>query len=211
MQNPFSDFFKFLQMSTVWGRWPIVLFILLLIASIAIALMNLRRDAAQRTGVNVYTWLARLFVGGVWFQQTLWKLPPTFTDNPDGVSDGLHYWIPAMGKSAAFGFHRALVNDVVNPNFNFFAFQVWAVETFIAVSLMLGIFTRLGGLLGALMAINLWLGFYNAADEWPWAYFFLILLMGFFVAVRAGRALGLDAMIASRRTGKAGRIISLIT
>src|ERR1700726_1743397 len=43
-----------------------------------------------------------------------------------------------------------------------------------AVSLMLGIFVRFWGVIGALQILNLWLGLYNAAGEWPWTYFFLL-------------------------------------
>jgi hypothetical protein len=42
------------------------------------------------------------------------------------------------------------------------------------VSLMLGIFVRFWGVIGALQILNLWLGLYNAAGEWPWTYFFLL-------------------------------------
>jgi uncharacterized membrane protein YphA (DoxX/SURF4 family) len=139
-------------------------------------------------------------------------MPLTFTDNPDG-SGGLRFWMGEMVQYAAFKPHGALVNDLILPHFKIFAFQVWAGETFIAVSLMLGLFTRLGGLLGTLMAINLWLGLYNRPNEWPWTYFFLILLNGFFVFLRAGRALGIDALIASKTMsgGKGRRVISWIT
>jgi hypothetical protein len=65
----------------------------------------------------------------------------------------------------------------------------------IAVSLMLGLFTRVGGILGALMGINLWLGLYRANYEWPWAYFFLILLQITLTVYAAGRSLGLDALL----------------
>ena len=41
--------------------------------------------------------------------------------------------------------------------------------------LLPGVFTRLGGVLGVLMALNLWLGLYRAPYEWPWEYFFLIM------------------------------------
>ena len=215
MRNPFTDFLNFLQGGTVWGRTPIYIFILLVLASTAISVYNYWRDPRQRTSRNLYTWLARLLIGGMWFQQMRWKLPPHFTDNlADPLNSGLHYWMKEMAKYASFGFHRALVADVMLPNFGFFAYQVWAAETFIAVSLMLGLLTRLGGVLGALMALNLWLGLYNAPHEWPWAYFFLILLMGFFAALRAGRALGLDAVLAPRATeerGLAGRALSLLT
>lgn len=211
MSNPFSDLLQFLQKTTIHGRFPIYLFLLLLIASCAIAFLNFKRNAEQRTVRNIYTWLARLFVGAMWYQQMLWKMPPTFTDNPDG-SGGLRYWMGEMVNYAAFRAHGALVNDLMLPHFNIFAFQVWAGETFIAVSLILGLFTRLGGLLGALMAMNLWLGLYNRPNEWPWTYFFLILLNGFFVFLRAGRALGADALIASRtRTGRIRKPLSWLT
>ena len=215
MRNPFTDFLNFLQGGTVWGRLPIYLFVILILASVAICAYNYRRDPQQRTPLNVYTWLARLSIGGMWFQQTLWKLPPQFTDNlSDPMNSGLRYWMGAMANAASFGFHRAMVSDVVLPHFGLFAYQVWAAETFIAVSLMLGLLTRLGAWLGALMAFNLWLGLYNAPHEWPWAYFFLILLMGFFAAARAGRALGLDAVLAPRANGSrglVGRSLSLLT
>jgi len=212
MSNPFSDFMQFLQKSTIHGRFPIYLFMLLLIASCVIAFLNFKRNAEQRTMEKTYTWLARLFVGGMWYEQMLWKMPPTFTDSPDG-SGGLRYWMGEMVQYAAFKPHATLVNDLMLPHFKVFAFQVWAGETFIAVSLMLGLFTRLGGLLGTLMAANLWLGLYNRPNEWPWTYFFLILLNGFFLFLRAGRALGIDALVAPKTAseGIAKRVISWIT
>jgi hypothetical protein len=48
------------------------------------------------------------------------------------------------------------------------------------------------------MSINLWLGLYRAPYEWPWAYFFLILLQITLVVYAAGRSLGLDAMLNRR-------------
>jgi uncharacterized membrane protein YphA (DoxX/SURF4 family) len=211
MSNPFSDFLQFLQKNTIHGRFPIYVFFLLLIASCVIAFLNFKRNAEQRTMKKTYTWLARLFVGGMWYQQMLWKMPPTFTDNPDG-SGGLRYWMGEMAQYAAFKPQGTLVNDLMLPHFQVFAFQVWAGETLIAVSLILGLFTRLGGLLGTLMAINLWLGLYNRPNEWPWTYFFLILLNGFFLFLPAGRALGVDALIARKTTsgGVVKRLISWI-
>src|SRR5438876_712735 len=45
---------------------------------------------------------------------------------------------------------------------------VYGLEVLTAVSLMLGIFVRLGGVIGALQILNLWLGLYSAPGEWPW-------------------------------------------
>jgi uncharacterized membrane protein YphA (DoxX/SURF4 family) len=176
----------------------IYVFWLLLLAGIYIALYNHRYDREQRTPAHAWMLTARLLIGGLWWQQTLWKLPPTYTDNPDGVSGGLHYWIGEMVKNAAFSWHRAFVEEIIQPHFYFFAAQVYAAEVAIAVSLLLGLFTRVGGLLGALMALNLWLGLYRHPAEWPWTYFFLILLQITFAVLHAGRSLGLDAALARR-------------
>ena len=197
--NPFADTFAFLMRN----EWPIYIFWLLFLGSISIALVNLLRDPAQRTGAHIWMWVARLFIGGLWWQQTLWKLPPTYTDNPDGVSGGLHYWIGEMVQYAAFGLQSWLVEQVIQPNFYFFAPQVYATEVMIAVSLLLGVFTRLGGVLGALMAMNLWLGLYRAPYEWPWTYFFLMLLQTTFAVFHAGRSLGLDAIVVRRERTEA--------
>jgi uncharacterized membrane protein YphA (DoxX/SURF4 family) len=192
--NPFADTVSFLMRH----EWPIYLFWLLLMGSISLALVNLIRDPSQRTGAHVWMWVARLFIGGLWWQQTLWKLPPTYTDSPDGVSGGLHYWIGEMVQYAAFGWQSWLVEHIIQPHFYVFAPQVYATEVLIAVSLLLGVFTRIGAALGALMAMNLWLGLYRAPDEWPWTYFLLITLQTTFAVLHAGRSLGLDAILARR-------------
>jgi uncharacterized membrane protein YphA (DoxX/SURF4 family) len=192
--NPFADTVSFLMRH----EWPIYLFWLLLVGSISLALVNLIRDPSQRTGAHVWMWVARLFIGGLWWQQTLWKLPPTYTDSPDGVSGGLHYWIGEMVQYAAFGWQSWLVEHIIQPHFYVFAPQVYATEVLIAASLLLGVFTRIGASLGALMAMNLWLGLYRAPDEWPWTYFLLITLQTTFAVFHAGRSLGLDAILARR-------------
>jgi uncharacterized membrane protein YphA (DoxX/SURF4 family) len=211
--NPFADTLSFLMRN----EWPIYVFWLLLLGSIGVALMNLMQDPEQRRSTHIWMWVARLFIGGLWWQQTLWKLPPTYTDNPDGVSGGLHYWFGEMIQHAAFGWQSWLVKEIMQPHFYFFAAQVYAAEVLIAVSLLLGVFTRIGGVLGALMAVNLWLGLYRAPYEWPWTYFFLLLLQTTFVVLHAGRSLGIDAILARRRhtqptrDGKAARALADLT
>ena len=71
---------------------------------------------------------------------------------------------------------------------------MYGAEVAIAVSLMLGFFTRIGGLLGTLMAANLWLGLYRAPYEWPWTYFFLLSAQITFLVYAPGYSLGLDAL-----------------
>jgi uncharacterized membrane protein YphA (DoxX/SURF4 family) len=180
----------------------IYVFSLLLLAGIYVGLYNLRYEPEQRTAARGWMWIARLLIGGLWWQQTLWKLPPTYTDNPDGISGGLHFWVAEMVKNAAFSSQSAFVEKVIQPNFNFFAAQVYAAEVVIAVSLLLGLFTRVGGVVGALMALNLWLGLYRHPAEWPWTYFFLILIQVTFAVLHAGRSLGMDAILTRRLRAK---------
>ena len=60
---------------------------------------------------------------------------------------------------------------------------------------MLGAFVQLFGIIGALQILNLWLGLYNAWGEWPWTYFFLLILQLMFALHQYGRSLGIDAIL----------------
>ena len=207
--NPFGDTLEFL----IEPEWTTAVFWALLIASVAIAALVFRRDPTQRTSRHLWMFASRLMIGAMWWQQTLWKLPPTYTDQEDG-SGGLRFWMEEMTKNAAFGAQAKFVKDVVLQHFQFFAAQVYAAEVAIALSLMLGLFTRLGGTLGFLQAVNLWLGLYRAPAEWPWTYFFLIVVNGSFAVFRAGRSLGVDALLARRPAGEVRglrRLVQLAT
>ena len=199
--NPFVDAFKFL----FHGGWTMVVFWVLMVASIVLAVLNFRRDPKQRSAVDVWNWLARFFIGTMWWQQSLWKIPPTYTDQPDG-SGGLRYWMGEMVKNSAFPVQGDFVKNVVLPHFQLFAPQVYFGEVLIAISLILGLFSRLGGLLGTLLAINLWLGLYRAPSEWPWTYFFLAVIQIMFLVYAPGRSLGVDALLINRE--RAGTVTS---
>ncbi len=188
--NPFFDTFKFL----VSGGWPIYLFWLLLLVSAAVAVYNFINRPGRRLARDVWMCFARILVGGMWYQQTLWKLPPRYTDLPAVPDSGLKHWMIEMVNNASFSIQSRLVQEIVLPHFNVFAPLVYGIEVFIAISLILGVFTRLGATLGALMAVNLWLGLYRAPYEWPWTYFFLIVLQVTFAVFQAGRSLGIDAI-----------------
>ena len=194
--NPFSDSLAFL----FHGGWITLVFWVLIIGSFGLALRNLQQDEKQRTIAHVWGWIARFFIGALWWQQSLWKMPPTYTDRPDG-SGGLRYWMGEMAKYASSGLHQHFVKDIVLPHFYFFAPQVYLSEVLIAVTLILGFFSRLGALVGTLMALNLWLGFYRSPSEWPWTYFFLLLLQVTFLIHPPGRSLGADAILLRRQAG----------
>jgi hypothetical protein len=101
-----------------------------------------------------------------------------------------------MGKSAAIPLQADFVNNIVLPHFYLFAPIVYGLEALTAISLLLGIFVRLWGLVEAAQILNLWLGLYNADGEWPWTYFFLLVLQPIFALYHYGSNLGVDAIIA---------------
>jgi hypothetical protein len=194
--NPLSDTITFL----LQPGWTTAIFWLLLLASIAIAVYVFRTIPGQRSIEHVCNWAFRLLIGVMWWQQSLWKLPPYYTDQPHEPfgTTGLAYWMGLMGKHAAIPLQADFVNNVVLPHFYVFAPIVYGLEVLTAVSLILGCFVRLGGVIGALQIVNLWLGLYSAPGEWPWTYFFLLLLMAMFALHHYGRSLGIDAIITAR-------------
>ena len=171
--------------------WFTPVFWLLLLASIIIAALAWRRDPLQRTPRNLGIWVLRVLTGAMWWQQTLWKIPPNF--------DGLKYWMQQEADHAAIALQGTLVREIVLPNITVFGPLVYLVELSIAVSLLLGLLSRVGALLGLLMGLNLWLGLYSAQGEWPWTYMFLCIIQAWFVMDPPGRALGADVLLLHRR------------
>jgi len=196
MDNPASDIFAFLTKPA----WYTGVFWLILVGSVAVALYCFAAIPGQRQSRHVAKWMFRFLIGAMWWQQTLWKLPPYYTDQPGKPfgATGLAHWMQTMGKSAAIPLQADFVNHIVLPHFYLFAPIVYAAELLTGISLMLGAFVRLFGLIGALQILNLWLGLYNAWGEWPWEYFFLLVLQLMFALHRYGRSLGFDAILAAR-------------
>jgi uncharacterized membrane protein YphA (DoxX/SURF4 family) len=198
--NPLSDVLNFL----VHPTWTTAVYWLLALGSITIAFYVWKSIASQRSWRNVADWLCRLFIGSMWWQQTLWKLPPYYTDNPsEPTTTGLYFWMTRMAESASIPLQADFVKHIVLPHFYLFAPFVYGLEVLTAVSLMLGLFVRFWGFIGALQILNLWLGLYNAQGEWPWTYFFLLVLQVIFAVHRYGRSLGVDAIIAERTARRA--------
>ncbi len=200
MDNPLIDVAHFLQKP----GWPTPVFWVLLAAGFAIAIYAYATIPHQRSFVNVANFVFRLLIGVMWWQATLWKLPPLYTDEPGQPfgKTGLAMWMIRLTKTAALRIQADFVKDIVLPHFYLFAPVVYGLEVLTAASLILGLFVRLWGVIGALQAINLWLGLYNDYYNWPWTYFFILVLMLIFAVHRFGRSLGCDAVIAAHLAGR---------
>ena len=197
--NPLHDAVQFM----IRPGWFTLLFWLLLLASVAIAVVVWRRDPLQRTLRHLGIWALRVLMGVMWWQQSLWKIPPNF--------DGLRYWMEQQVNHAAIPLQGDLVRDIVLPNLAVFGPLVYLVEVLIGVSLLLGLFSRVGALLGMLMGINLWFGLYSAEHQWPWTYMFLIMIQAWFVIDPPGRVLGADILLRRDRHSRAAAVLSRVS
>ncbi len=132
--------------------------------------------------------LLRIFVGYLWFQQLFWKLPPTFA--------GLYGYVVRESQHAILPGYSTLLQQTFLAScsslsspagctaFMPLAACVWTAELLVAISLLFGLFTRLGALLATILALQLYVGL--AYTEWIWTYGMLVLLALVFVAVPAG-------------------------
>ena len=142
----------------------------------------------------------RIFVGYLWFQQLFWKMPPDFAGlYPYIIRESQHTIIPGYGYilrhtflSGCTSLHSASGCTLFVP----LAAGVWIAELIVAISLMFGLFTRMGAILGSVLAIQLYVGL--AYTEWVWTYGMLVLLCLALTAIPAGRRLGFDQWLAPR-------------
>jgi uncharacterized membrane protein YphA (DoxX/SURF4 family) len=218
-KNPLTDVWQFLTATTsdymALGNWRyliLVLFWILLIASVIIAAKNWNEAPDQRSGQHVVIWTLRVLIGCMWFEGMLWKLPLP-------ASEGLEYWTRQMTTRAAFEFHREFVKGFLLPNLHLFGPLVFLAELTFATSMILGFAVRAVSVLAIAFVLHLWLGIYRPGDpaEWPWSYIFLAMLMFLFALHAAGRSLGLDAWlrrhIADIRDGRGliGKLLNIAT
>jgi hypothetical protein len=62
--------------------WTTGIFWLLMLASIGIAAHAFRTVPGQRSIEHIGNGTFRFLIGAMWWQQSLWKLPPFYTDQP---------------------------------------------------------------------------------------------------------------------------------
>jgi uncharacterized membrane protein YphA (DoxX/SURF4 family) len=158
--------------------------------------VNLRSDRLARTGTPLFIALARMAIGVLWLFSLRWKLPPDFA--PD-AGKGLLDWMQLMVQHPSFGFYAGFVENIVIPNFTFFAWIIFLGELLVGLGLLTGAFTRVAAIGGLLMSLNLGIGLLEVPGEWPWSYVMLAMWHTLFFIANAGRVLGIDALLAARR------------
>ncbi len=162
--------------------------------------------------------ITRLVIGWMWFEQTTWKIPPTFgcpanfafTQNINAPTSGLCDFIGRQATYGAIAPYKAFLTGFVMPNIQLIGWGVYLAELAIAISLIFGILTRLGGILGALQGVNLLIGFIGVPQEWHWTYLFLIFINLTLAVFAAGRKLGVDYYLRRRFAEGRGLLSTIV-
>jgi hypothetical protein len=149
-----------------------------------------REVVAATVGISAATgWLLaliRIAAGFFWYQSIFLKLP----GHAGGFHKGLEFvatsaWVPGFGRIV-----RTLL--VPSPNWQVFALLIFLLEGSIAISLLFGLFTRLGGLAGVLWATLLFCGTAYAPHIDAWSIGMVVLLDALVALTASGRWLGVD-------------------
>jgi hypothetical protein len=92
------------------------------------------------------------------------------------------------------------LENFVMPNIRWFGYVVWGMEAFIFVSLLLGLFGRLGALVAIAQSAQLQIGLAGISSpfEWEWAYHLMVIISLVVFAYAAGRILGVDGWLRPR-------------
>ena len=170
--------------------WPVILLWALLLGSLLLAVRAWRRQMPPPDAGDVAIWLARVLVGCLWWQKSMWKVPPHY--------DELLRVLDAMAQHTALPMQATTIHAVEIPHIALFGPLVYGMEVVTALCLILGVLSRLGALVGLVLAAFLWLGWYSVPDGWPWGFATLVILHALWACRAPGRSLGADALVRVR-------------
>jgi len=120
---------------------------------------------------------------------------------------GFQQYLQGFIENSAVSFYQPFLADLILPHAVFFAYLVGAVEMFIGVCLLLGLWVRVASIVGVLHMISLTLAtWWEPGHNIPvWRYFGaeldhlpLLLLFVIFLVSDAGQEWGLDGWLRRR-------------
>ncbi len=145
-------------------------------------------------------WLAvvRILTGCIWLSHGI----PKFTQSAQFMPpNGFAADFVARGVQTSTGAYHTFLTGVVQPNLPLFAELVRLGEVLVGISLVLGAFSRLGGLVGVVLTLNYIAARGNMLSSATLQSldFATMVLSLTCLILPAGRALGVDALFTRRR------------
>lgn len=132
----------------------------------------------------------RILLGVLWLANLSWKLPPDFGKDD---AEGLLYNFRLAEEHAVIGPLQDLTREVIIPQFTLFGWLVFLAELAAGVLLLLGLWTRVGALIGLIQSIAITLLVVRAPGEWVWTYVMLVAIGLVILVTPSGSRLSLDA------------------
>lgn len=148
--------------------------------------------------------LVRVAAAVLWIGNLGWKVPPHFGQGAEpGAPKDLYQWTSYAVTDPVFGPYSVLVEQVILPNFGWFAWGVFAVEAGLGAFLLIGLATRFWAVVGIAQSGAIMLSVANAPGEWIWTYILMMLVHAVLFATAAGRYAGVDGALRPhwRRSG----------
>lgn len=156
--------------------------------------------------------LIRIAMGLFWYQESLGKLP--------GHTQYFSQLMQMVARNAFVPGYAGIMQRLFIPHAALFALFAYCLESFIALSLLFGLLTRLGGAVGAIWSGLLFCGMAYArgpgggpGGPGPWYFGFMVLMCALLALTAAGRSLGVDRWLRPLmlRRAKAGdRVARLV-
>lgn len=132
----------------------------------------------------------RILLGVLWLANLSWKLPPDFGKHDP---EGLLYNFERAEQYAVIGPLRDFTREVVIPHFTLFGWLVFLAELAAGLLLLLGLWTRVGALIGLVQSITITLLVVRAPNEWVWTYVMFVAIGLVVLVTPSGSRLSLDA------------------
>jgi hypothetical protein len=132
------------------------------------------------------------------------------------IADMRSAGLPTIGVSIAplARLNGVLLDQLFIPQIQLFGWLIWLAEFWIFLSMLLGLFTRLGALVSIGVSLQLFIGLANIPRpfEWEWSYGAIVLLSIAMLGAAAGRSFGIDAWLRRKFAGPAerGKILAKI-
>ncbi|HLZ08711.1 MAG TPA: DoxX family membrane protein [Chloroflexota bacterium] len=136
----------------------------------------------------------RVILGYFWLSRVLANPPPTF-GCPGG---GFCLMIDQAVRSPYIQAIGGVLESVVQPNPAIFAWLVAFAQVAIGLILVLGILTRLGGLLGLILSLAFLVATAGIPGDFVWYYASMALLSTVFFAIGGANQLSVDQVVGWR-------------
>jgi uncharacterized membrane protein YphA (DoxX/SURF4 family) len=144
-------------------------------------------------------WLAlvRVLTGAIWLTHGVPKFLRSDLFMPP---NGFFATYVQRGVAGTTGPYHDFLANVVQPNAGVFAELVRLGEVCVGISLVLGMFTRLGGFVGILLPLNYLAarGGFGSASEWGAMDGCMMLLSAINFVLPTGRVAGIDSLLTRR-------------